>query len=172
MPGLTPACVSVKGLALFFSPLPESQMRYISVAFCFGAIGFALSCRPQPEKLVGGPGVVNIVLNCDPDGEVNFRIVPWRQGIATRNDDFTWRLARTNNSIDSVEIWPADEFRWPFLAPPPIKVTSTTPGVGSGLKNRAEAPAGIYRYKITGICVRSETSQDAIVIDPDMIIPN
>ena len=96
-------------------------------------------------------------------------VKPLRVVLQKRTEQVEWSLIPSGPGMTSVSISPKYVAGWPFIAPPPIVVTSGKPGIGKDIP--ASVPAGTYKYNITGVCPRTGAPSDTVVIDPDMIIP-
>jgi hypothetical protein len=140
-------------------------MRTGALLLCVGVVAFAAAWRlPENQPTVRR---VLINFNCDNTGGATVMVRPWRIRLNSKAEQIEWSLVPTG--IGSVEISPKLVARWPFVAPPPLIVTAAKPGIGRDIP--ASVPAGIYKYNITGVCVRSGAPPDTVIIDPDMIIP-
>jgi len=153
-------------------------MRYLPVALSIGAIVLAASCakKDAAEKrtdtaatapdtsFAATPGVSNIVLTCGSDLGATVRVVPWR--VESANNTLTWRLVGSN--VGSVWLEPTDATRWPLESPPPVTVPAGANGASFPVS--ATADTGTYKYRVRGICVRSASVSDTVILDPDMII--
>jgi len=139
-------------------------MRNGALLLCVGLVVFAVAWR-KPENQ---PTVRRVLINfsCDTDGGATVRVMPWRVRLNSKAEQIEWRLVGAG--IKSVEITPKTVARWPFAAAPPI-VVGNTPGIGRNIP--PSVPADTYKYNITGVCLRSGSTPDTVIIDPDMIIP-
>jgi hypothetical protein len=140
-------------------------MRSGTLLLCVGVVVAAVAWR-EPDNQ---PTVRRVLIrfSCETDGGASVTVKPWRVRLNSKAEQIEWSLVPTG--LNTVEISPKTVARWPFVAPPPLVVTAQKPGVGKDIP--AIVPAGIYKYNITGVCLRSGESPDTVIVDPDMIIP-
>ena len=140
-------------------------MRIGGVLPCAGLVALAAACGGGDRSgAVPGESPVVITFTCSNGGAL-MGVHPWRVKLNDSTDHIKWTLNATNAT--SVTISHKDGSPWPFQDPPPT--VGSKPASTRGVK-APNIPSGTYRYNVTGICKVGST-EDTVVLDPDMIIP-
>ncbi|HXV15299.1 MAG TPA: hypothetical protein VD758_00875 [Gemmatimonadaceae bacterium] len=144
-------------------------MRRRPVALIGGVVVLAIACGKGKVADDGrpAPGVAHIHFNCGTEEGADIGVKPFRLKLDKRDGQLEWMLV--GSDVDSVLLTPKPTSTWPFTAPPPLVVRKSANGIAKGIPETIQP--GVYKYQITGFCIRPGGVVDTVGLDPDMIIP-
>ncbi len=154
-------------------------MRLYQFAMLIVAAAVAGACRAKDNAppdatgtagsdfaIPGTPADLGIVFHCTPN-DVTFRMSGWRKEFKKKE---TIRFVLSAKGNDYIKITKADvDEPWPFVDSADFVLKDTK----SIERTRPDIDAQdtIFHYNVVGVCLRSDGTEDTVVVDPIMILP-
>lgn len=116
----------------------------------------------------GATADAGMVFRCNGPQNVSFGMNGWRKRLEKKK---TIKFVLTASGDDYVKITKVDKSApWPFVDSTEIVLRN-----GNSVERARpdlNAQDTIFHYNVVGICIRADATQDTVVIDPIMILPN